>query len=284
MELTEESIKNILIEIRKSKKYRFISEDLLLDEIKKYFESNKKIKSYPQTIKEIKARLHEIYSSFQTKKKAKKEQYLGELKAILQNFDKQKYKEINEKLLSMTISTKERIKDYDENLYKELFKITGEPKTVVDFGAGFNPLSYPYMNLSSLNLYAYDIEESDVDFLNEYFNVMKQKGLNGKAEILSVLKIIKNPELINKIPGSDIIFMFKLIDIIDQENHKNSEDLIKLLITKTKFIIASFATRTITQRKMNFPNRKWFEIMLSRISLKFKTLITENEIFYIISK
>jgi hypothetical protein len=35
---------------------------------------------------------------------------------------------------------------------------------------------------------------------------------------------------------------------------------------------------------MNFPNRKWFELMLERNSLKFQIITTDNEIFYVISK
>ena len=142
------------------------------------------------------------------------------------------------------------------------------------------------MNLQNLNYHAYDIDQSDIDFLNNYFNVMKQKGLNGKAEVFSLIKLWENPELLKKIPNSDIIFLFKVLDILDQSqgDHKFSEDIIQLLMQKTKFIVASFATKTITRKPMNFPNRKWFELMLNRIKLKFTTINLENEIFYIISK
>jgi len=83
---------------------------------------------------------------------------------------------------------------------------------------------------------------------------------------------------------SDVIFLFKVIDIIDKKNHKHSEQLIKQLLQKTKFIVASFATKTITRKNMNFPNRKWFELMLNRNSIKFKNIKTDNEIYYIINK
>ena len=109
---------------------------------------------------------------------------------------------------------------------------------------------------------------------------MKKHKLEGKAAILN----LRNPKSISKLPSSDIIFLFKIIDILDksENNHKPSEALIKTLIKKTDFIIASFATRTITRKKMNFPKRKWFELMLERNNLKFKIIEMDNEIYYVI--
>tara|TARA_Y100000310_G_C20290875_1_gene627162 strand:- start:339 stop:668 length:330 start_codon:yes stop_codon:yes gene_type:complete len=109
---------------------------------------------------------------------------------------------------------------------------------------------------------------------------MKSKGLNGKAEILDV----RNNKKIFSLPSSDIILLFKVLDLIDKENHKPSEELIKILIKKTDFIIASFATKTITRKQMKYPKRKWFELMLERLNLKFKIIETSNEIYYVVSK
>jgi len=189
--------------------------------------------------------------------------------------------DIIHKILSSTVSTKERLDDY-EFIYNKIFDITGIPKTILDIGCGLNPISYIYMHIKELNYYAYDIDESDIQFLNEFFHIMKNKGLNGKSQILDV----RNKNQINNIPNTDIIFLFKVIDLIDIDNHKPSEELIKNLLNqkKAKFIVASFATKTISKKSMNFPNRKWFELMLQRIGLKFKIIKTRNEIFYIISK
>lgn len=89
---------------------------------------------------------------------------------------------------------------------------------------------------------------------------------------------------IKSLPNSDIIFLFKIIDLIDFKSHKPSEELIKILMQKTKFLVASFATKTLTNRNMNFPERKWFELMLSRNNLRFQSFKTPNELFYVINK
>jgi hypothetical protein len=263
---TQKLTQKIIEKIKASKKYSSISDEILITEIEKYLKSNPEIekteKITKQDIKNIRAKLHKLYSSYQTKKKKKQDVYLEELDT--------------NKLLSITISTKERIKDY-KWIYKKIFRITGKPKTIIDLGSGLNPLSFPLMDLESVNYFSYDVDEKDIEFLNKYFKVMKNKGLNGKASFIDV----RNTEKIKQLPKSDIVFLFKVIDIIDIKNHKSSEELIKQLIKKTNYIVASFATKTITRKQMNFPNRKWFELMLKRLNLKFKTIKTDNEIYYV---
>jgi len=269
----------ILKQVKENKKYKTLADSIVEKEIQNYLKSKqiKNIKEITkQDIKNIRAGLHKIYSSFQTKKKNKKYFYINNLKL---NLNTEEINKITNQLLSMTLSTKERINDY-ENIYKKIFEIAGTPNIIIDLGCGLNPLSYPYMNLKKLNYYAYDIDEEDMKFLNEYFRIMKAKGLNGRASILN----IRNTEELSKLPNSDIIFLFKIIDIINQseKNYKASEELIKALTQKSKYVVASFATRTITRKQMNYPARKWFELMLKRNNLDFKIIKTDNEIFYVI--
>ena len=264
---------NILTQVKQNKKYKSISDIIVLNEIKNYLGKNRITKISKQDIKEIRNSLHKSYASFQTKKKNKIQKYLDELKQNTNN------PEITNKLLSITLSTKERLNNY-KKIYKEIFNITGKPKIILDLGAGFNVFSFPLMNLSMAEYYSYDINETDINHLNQYFQIMKSQGLYGKAGILD----LRDSREISSLPSSDMTFLFKVIDIIDKENHKQSEELLKQLIKKTKFIIASFATKTITRKSMNFPNRKWFELMLDRNNLKFQTITTDNEIFYVIKK
>jgi len=59
------------------------------------------------------------------------------------------------------------------DIYKNIFKITGIPKSIVDLGSGLNPFSCPYMSMDNLSYYAYDIDKKDIGFLNIYFELMK---------------------------------------------------------------------------------------------------------------
>ncbi len=271
-EINQILTKNLLESVKAHKKYKSIANEIVLDEIKKYLRSNPNTKSKDkQAIKDIRKELHLFYSSFQTKKKFQRQKYLQQLK---ENPDD----ELTKKLLEITVSTKERLLNY-KKLYKQIFKITGQPKSIADLGCGLNPLSYPFMRLPKVKYYAYDIGEDDMSFLNDYFTIMNKHGLNGKAEILN----LKNKNKLSKIPSTDVIFLFKILDVLDKKDHKTSEELITTLIKKTSFIVASFATKTITRKNMNFPQRKWFELMLERNNLKFKIIETSNEIYYVIS-
>ncbi len=266
-------INELLTEVKKNRKYSTISDEIILNEVKSYLKSNPNISKPDKVfIKEIRAKLHRLYSSYLRGKKNKRIKLLDEFKKDPSNIN------IINKILLTSVSAKERLSDY-ENLYKEIFKLTGKPKIIIDLGCGLNPLSYTFMNLEKAEYYAYDIDSEDIGFLNNYFEIAQQLGLSGKAQILNV----QNIKDILKLPHSDIIFLFKLLDLIDKKN-KNLENIILLLIKKAKFIIASFATRTISGKKMNLPRRKGFELMLNKLNLKYQIININNEIFYVICK
>lgn len=286
MDNDEELILEILNLIKKNKKYSSLDDNLVKKEVLSYLKSYPK-KTDKQIVKEIRAKLHRIYSSYQIKGKGKRNNLLIEFGNLISNQTALlRILEITNKLLSTNISTKERLNDY-KFIYNQIFSITGKPKVIVDLGAGLNPLSFPFMDLKKLNYYAYDIDNNDIIFLNNYFKIMRGFGLSGKAEVLDVRELIEVNKL-NQLPNSDIIFIFKLIDLIDAKSKKKkkiSEEIITSLLKnkKTKFIVASFSTKTFSQKSMRLPVRRGFELMLLRNNLKFKTFSTNNEVFYVIS-
>ena len=279
MENKETTIKEFIKKVKENKKYKSLSNDIIKKEIDKY------LKRYTHdlydekfALKKIRKELHRIYSSYQTKGKRKRDKLLIELENLInKRAPESQVLEVTNNLLSITISTKERLDNYPI-IYEKIFEITGNPKTILDLGSGLNPLSFHYMNLPSLNYYTYDIDLEDIKFLNKYFKIIK---INGKSAILD----IRNLKDISNLPSSDIIFMFKVYDLIVPKSRKQKkfgEELINLLIKKTKFIVVSFATKTLTRKSMKLPRRIGFELMLSRNQLSFKTIKTHNEIFYII--
>ena len=269
----ESQIPQILKKVKSNRKYSSLVDEIVLDEIRKYLKKNPNETINKSMIKDIRKNLHKLYSTYSSKKN-KRNKLLEELKNNPKNLN------IIKQVLKTFVSANERIEDY-EIIYKNIFNITCKPKSIIDLGCGLNPLSFPFMHLKYLDYYCYDIDEEDIKFLNEYFNIMKSKGLNGKAQILNVQDFEKISKLL---PTVDIIFLWKIIDLIDIDNHKTSEELIKILMDKSKFLVASFATKTITRKPMNFPKIKWFELMLNRIGLSFETFSINNEIFYVIKE
>ncbi|MBS3093431.1 hypothetical protein J4456_02515 [Candidatus Pacearchaeota archaeon] len=274
----------LITKIKQNKKYNSIADNIIKKEIQRYIQKNKEPvtkKDIQILIKNVRAQLHRLYASYQTKKKSQIQLLLGKLKSAIHDNDSEKIKDCTNELLSITISTKERLPKYKE-IYEKIFEITGKPKIICDFGSGLNPFSIPLINIPHVAYYAYDIDEKDVTILNDYFQIMKH-SVDGKAEVIDL-------EYINwkKIPTSDLILMFKVIDLIDtkskRKNKISEEIIINALNGKTKNVIASFATRTLTRKPMNLPRRIGFEKMLERNKLQFQTFSIENEIFYVISK
>jgi 16S rRNA (guanine(1405)-N(7))-methyltransferase len=249
----------LISEIKKSRKYKDISEDVIKAKVDEYLAKNKNADK-KIALKDIKADLHKSHGSFRFQDKK-----LDEL--------------LNKKdfigILDSNRSTKERLTDY-ESIYERIFAITGEPMSILDLGCGLNPCSIPIMRLNSLlEYYAFDINKSEMNFLNKFFETF---NINGAAQTLDLTRI----ENIEKLPEADICFMFKLVDILEKGGHKYSEEIIKVLSKKCSFIVVSFATKTLSGRKMMFAERGWIERMLQRIGMKFNKLIFDSEVFYVI--
>jgi len=264
----------LLAEIKQSKKYKTLSEEVINEEIEKYLKRNPHHERYKdkKILKDIKTELHKIYGSFQTNSRGKREKYLEELKLAPDNA------ELIKKILLTNSSTKERLEDYNK-IYNKIFEITGKPVTILDLGCGLNPLSFSFMSLDKVNYYSYDIDNADISLLNEYFYIMKDKIL-GKAKTINLSTI--EEEEIKKLPKADVCFMFKLVDVLDRKDHKQSEKIISNL--DSEWIVVSFSKKTLAGKMMNFPYRGWIERMFERNKWRFQKIDFENEVFYVIRK
>ena len=281
-------ILNVLIkEIKTKKELSFVDNNIIKDFILKYYPENSKIfksllkykkeselkrsNNFKLIVKNIRTLLRRIYGMYITKEIIKRNKYLEELK-------KSNNIEIYKKILSLHISTKERLGFYN-SLYKEIFNITGKPNSILDISSGLNPFSIVFMNLNNVKYMATELNKEDCDFLNEFFKIAK---INGKTIQLNLFEIVKK-DLFKNLDNFDVCFLFKVFDSIElSKKHKLSELIIKNV--PAKFIVVSFSTKVLSTKKMNFPKRGWIELMLKRLNYYFNIIEKENEIFYVIRK
>jgi hypothetical protein len=268
MTVEKENIKQLIRDIKKKKELREISDKFVKEQLDKLFTKDVKVDFNPRSavyktiIKDVRAKLRRVYGLFRTKEN------LAEIKKLLSE------KKIDQ-ILSVHSSTKERILFYPQ-LYQKIFQITGKPKTLLDLGCGINPFSFQHMKLSKLNYYAYDLSKEEISLINQYF---KSINLDGKAEILNLLDFDK----VKRLPSADLSFLFKMTDVLDRgKGHKTSEELIKSI--PAKHVVISFATLTMSGKKMNHPRRGWIELMSKRLGYSYQLLEFSNELFYVISK
>ncbi|MBU2523283.1 MAG: hypothetical protein KKE23_03270 [Nanoarchaeota archaeon] len=274
-------MEDIIEKVKKKSEFSQLQYDLVKDKLDETLRQNPSLKKFlgrekseghNKIIKLTREKLHRAYGVFQIEGKVGASRLLEKLSKVK---TENELLAIHDDLLKLTLSTKERLPCY-KKIYEKIFEITGWPKSIIDLGCGFNPMSFPLMGLGEVDYYAYDINGDDIKILNEYFKIMGD-DLNGKAALINLEKVDYKT-----LPKADVGFLFKVFDVLDRKDHKKSEEIIKSL--DCKWIIASFSTQTVSGKKMKHPHRGWIDKMLERIGYEFKIIEFENEIFYVIKK
>ncbi len=194
-----------------------------------------------------------------------------------------------EEVLNNFKSTKERY-NYIFRVYSRIFSFLKEHKIklkkIIDLGCGLNPLSfllyYIYSNESFgiINYYCYDVNEIILDKVRDIVNGIKKK--NSKVKEIRFRFINEDISQIKNFPKGDLVFLFKILHIIDKKNHKNSEELLKKIDSSA--LVISFSIRTLSGKPMRFKRRTWLEKMLTRLNYRFSYEIIGKEIFYFVTK
>jgi len=233
-----------------------------------------------EIFKSVRKKLHQSYGAFQTRRKRKRLLYLEELKlAREENWgnprNSPEMKEIRRRIIRTSVSATERLDADYGLLYDQIHKAVGKFHSIIDLGCGINPVSFCPYDYRDVKIYAHDIDTNDIDFLNKYFKMM---DMDGEARVLDLHDLGK----VEKLPRVDVCLLFKIIDPLESKGHKFSEMLIDKI--KAKYLVVSFATKTVSRKNMNYPNRGWFEQMVKRLGMSYKTIKTKNEIYYVLKK
>ena len=310
--------KQLIIDIAKKKELHTLPLEVIKTNLDTILKGNPKLaksalheksKNYKQLIKLTREQLRRNYGLFRS-------QNITSISSKIEFYFQNPSLQLLQEILTSHQSTKERLPLYPQ-LYHEIFKITGEPHHIIDLACGLNPLSIAYfnkkINKSKTNKFqnnspsstphivtyhAYDINTVEIGILNEYFhhvkkNILPLKDSPKQNKDSPPLKIqyplilgqahIKDITTPHEYPPSDVALLFKALDIIDRgKGHKNSEQLLTSL--NSKYIIASFATKTMSGKPMTAPKRRWMEWLCKRKSWEYHLLKYETEIFYIIKK
>lgn len=289
---SDELIEEIVSDVKKKRELARISSDSVKKELIKFLKHNSKILNYFALIDAQKMNLKQIKKSSEYKKTIKnvrqvlwrcygmfiedikkRERLLDEIKSL-------KNKKAHLKILSTQKSTKERIPIYSK-IYKKIFEVTGKPKSILDLGCGMNPFSYPFIKEAIGNdckYYASDISEEDCNFIQRYFKKMHIKGITFPLD----LREIKEANILDIFPKTDVCFLFKVLETIEKGRHKIAEMIINAV--NSEYVVASFPTKTISGARMLHPYRGWVERMCKRLDYEYTILTFENEIFYVIRK
>lgn len=170
-----------------------------------------------------------------------------------------------EDLLRLHTSTKERLNFYPK-LKEEISNL--KIKSILDLGCGLNPLA---LASPGVKYYASDINQSDLNIIQEFFN---KNNIQGETFVYDLRN--QNKDL----PKADLCILFKVLDIIETKGHKLAERILRKL--ECKYILISFPTKILTSKAMNYPRRGWIERLLQRLGWSFRKIESDNEMFYLV--
>ncbi|MBI2103179.1 hypothetical protein HYT55_05025 [Candidatus Woesearchaeota archaeon] len=284
--IDETAIENLISMIKQKKELRELSEEFIRHHLHDYFSKRPAMvmvldtprsEKYKRIVKDIRAFLRRVYGLFRIEKGRE------DIRGLLKEFSTAgtiQQKKILEIILSTHSSTKERLLIYAQ-LYPQLWKITGRPSKILDLGCGLNPFSLPLMGLRSVQYYGYDLSMEEVSLLRDFFILLHRKNslIRGEAAVFDLLHSLSE----RKLPAADVCFLFKMTDVLDQgKGHKKTEELLKHL--SCRFVVVSFATKTMSGKKMTAPRRSWMEWLCNRLGWKFTIVEMPDELFYVIEK
>jgi len=221
-------VESIVKEIKKSKKYRYISEDTIRAISLKQLTKSKNIN---KGIKAVRKKLHRVAALYLGDPDYDKAHQL--LARAFTNGDPDQIKEACINIMKYHSSTRERL-PLLEYFYEKIFDITGVPSSIIDVACGLNPLSFPWMKLpTSVNYYVYEIHEERIEFLRRYFTLLGVKPLVRLQDVLVTYPREK----------ADIAFLLKMIHCFERREQGCTLPLLEAL--KVDRLIVSFPTKNL---------------------------------------
>jgi 16S rRNA (guanine(1405)-N(7))-methyltransferase len=169
----------IVEDIRRSRKYSDLCPTTIRDVVGLELDKHK---STAAAIAASRRRLHRLWAEFLGTPDF--DASCAQLQSAFARGDKPAIEAICRQILAEHASTRERLDDLSD-FYRQLFSISGEPKSLHDLASAFHPFSFRWMGLPrSVRYCAYDINARIVWLTNCYFQL---EGIAGAAEHRDVL-------------------------------------------------------------------------------------------------
>lgn len=259
MEMQKE-IEELLILVKQKKELAGISKEVVLESITSYLKkmnlSSEKIikmseKERKLIVKEIRMNLRLLHGRFNHsgKKRSKlveEENYQG--------------------LLMTHTSTKERL-DYYEDIKRLISSL--DITSILDLGCGLNPIA---LSDKKYSYYYLDINEEELSIVDDYF---KKNNFKGNSIVSDIRKVN-----VERLPHADLCIIFKVLDILKNDKYNVTRNIFKNI--SCKYFLVSFATKTLSGKKMNNKNRFWFESIIKEFNYKYELKEFDNEVIYLV--
>ncbi len=221
-----------------SPKYRNVSHDLVRTIAGQELVKRQNTK---ETIKAIKNKLHQVGGAYQSGKETYAK-WLAELNNALQSGNREALLATCRRIMSHHASTRERLPILDQ-FYSTIFASLPPVSSIVDVASGLNPLALPWMSLAPGTTYtAYDIYADMIDFLNGFFDLLKQQEplpVQGQAQVRDMLTSCPTQQ-------ADVAFILKTIPCLEQVDKAAGSHLLRAL--NARHLVVSFPIHSLGGR------------------------------------
>lgn len=153
-------------------------------------------------------------------------------------------------ILNVHMSSRKR--EYKE-FYSKIFKDIGDVNSIIDLGCGVNGFSYKFLP-EGVEYLGIEAAEQLVNQMNIFFEKNNFNAHAIKGDLFDV-KMILNSLGENK--KNKVIFMFQVIDALENMERNFSKKLICAVIKKCKFLIITLPLFSLGGRKKFAVDRKW---------------------------
>lgn len=278
-EIEHSVIKQVLADIKQKKELKFFSDEALLKYATYILKRQRPVREllleeqelsdlrkkrlYQSLLKQVRDVARRTYGVYITKEYSKREDFFEE-----KDWDG---------LLDLHLSTKER-KSYYREILTELVKRTVKPKSILDLACGFNPIGVLQCAGNKIEYIASDISPLDTDFVQKCLDAHPKANSDSQCFPLDLTES-KNWDDLSEYK-TDWCLLFKALDPLEEITEGTSMEMLPHI--KSKWIIVSFPTMTISRKPMRNPKRSWFEKVLNRLEKEYEIYESFEEIFYII--
>jgi 16S rRNA (guanine(1405)-N(7))-methyltransferase len=198
---TDKSIDKLVGDVLKSRKYRYVCEELVRQIGTRELAVRR---NYKEAVKATKKKLHQVGGAY-FEPKFSYTRAIEELKQA-QNASPEEFRRCCQQLMGFHASTKERLGNLEE-FYATTFASIQPIRVVLDIACGLNPLAIPWMPLDEqVTYYASDIYQDMVAFIQEFMGIL---GIDGHAETRDMTQAPPTQK-------ADVALMLKTLPCLEQ--------------------------------------------------------------------
>ncbi|WKZ30959.1 MAG: hypothetical protein QY318_03890 [Candidatus Dojkabacteria bacterium] len=260
----------VVSSVLSSKKYRYLYEPTIRRTVEEL------ATRYPEKKldNETRKRLHQLWGAY-----IKRPNFMKVLEQVEADITSgAEAKDVLLPLLRLQTSTEERIPVVNEIYLKIAESIDAKIESIVEYGAGMNALTYPWMQEAfgqSVKYTGVDVDSELADFQNRIFMKL---GLEERA------KAIQGDILCDELLEADVVFLFKLLPLLEHQVKGSGGEILKQL--KAKYIVVTFPTKSIGGKEKGMVDnyRTLISAVTSGEEWAVEEVLMESEVLFVISK